>query len=73
MSDVNDLINALKSGDMSTSNVTFASLMQDKMNAVMDARKVQLAQTMVGVSPETEAEEEETEDDEVQELPAESD
>ena len=33
MSDVNDLINALKSGDMSTSNVTFASLMQDKMNA----------------------------------------
>lgn len=73
MSDVNDLINALKGGDMSTTNVTFASLMQDKMNAAMDARKVQLAQTMVGAGPKTEVEEEETEDDEVQELPAESD
>lgn len=77
MPDVNDLINSVGTGEMSTANKSFSAIMSDKLNAALDAKKVELANTMAGVEPEAEAEadheEEEVEiDDEVQGISDES-
>ena len=56
MTDVNDLINALKSDSSNDANNTFAELMQGKINGAMDDRKIAIAQGMTGTSVETEDE-----------------
>ena len=56
MTDVNDLINALKSDSSNDANNTFAALMQGKINGAMDDRKIAIAQGMTGTSVETEDE-----------------
>lgn len=56
MTDVNDLINALKSDSSNDANNTFAALMQGKINRAMDDRKIAIAQGMTGTSVETEDE-----------------
>lgn len=62
MTDVSDLINALNGDSKNDANNMFSTLMQDKMNAAMDDRKIAVAQGMTG----TTVEEEEVElDDEV--------
>jgi len=62
MADVNDLINYVGSGEMSNASVTFNDIMADKFNAALDAKKVELANSMAGV----EAEDEYEADDEVE-------
>ncbi len=62
MTNVSDLINALDGDSKNDANNMFSALMQDKMNAAMDDRKIAVAQGMTG----TTVEEEEVElDDEV--------
>ena len=56
MTDVNDLITALKSDSSNDANNTFAALMQGKINGAMDDRKIAIAQGMTGTSVETEDE-----------------
>jgi len=75
MSDINALISALSGKDMVQANNAFASLMQNKLNDAIDDRKVQIAQSMMGVDPdeEYEDEEEELENDELQDVSDESD
>ena len=80
MPDVNDLINSLGAGEMSTANNSFSAIMSDKLNAALDAKKVELANAMAGVETEVEVEpeaeveiEQEVEtDDEVQGISDES-
>ena len=75
MSDINALISALSGKDMVQANSAFSSLMQNKLNDAIDDRKVQIAQSMMGVNPdeEYEDEEEELENDELQDVSDESD
>jgi len=54
--DVNDLINALKSGENVEAENTFNGLMADKINTAMDARKVELGQGMMNPAQEEELE-----------------
>lgn len=54
MTDVNDLINALGTGDNVSAEDIFGSLMNDKINSAMDDRKIELAQGMMGVESEVE-------------------
>ena len=56
MTDVNDLINALKSDSSNDANNTFSALMQGKINGAMDDRKIAIAHGMTGTSVETEDE-----------------
>ena len=58
MTDVNDLINSLNADDVNGANAVFASVMQDKINASLDDRKIGLAQQMAGVEAAPEPEEE---------------
>lgn len=60
MPTVDELIHAIASGDMVTANQTFATMMQDKINSSMDDRKIEMAQSMLGI----ESEEEQTDEDE---------
>lgn len=62
---IEDLINNVKVGDAAKSNNTFNSLMADKMNAALDAKKQEIAQTMYGVHEETPAVDEPVMDDAV--------
>lgn len=78
MSNINDLISALSGQDMVQANNVFGSLMQDKINDALDDRKVQIAQSMMGINPDEEFEDEEEyeeveEDDELQDVSDESD
>jgi|MEHZ01.4.fsa_nt_MEHZ011088863.1_2 hypothetical protein len=43
MSDIEDFINALDSGDTASANGMFASAMNSRMSTVLDAKKVELA------------------------------
>lgn len=58
MTDVNDLINSLNADDVNGANAVFASVMQDKINASLDDRKIGLAQQMAGIEAAPEPEEE---------------
>lgn len=69
MPDVNDLINSIGTGEMSTANSSFSAIMSDKLNAALDAKKVELANSMAGVEPEVEVEDE-PEVDHVEEVEA---
>jgi len=65
--DVNDLINALKSGENVEAENTFNGLMADKINTAMDARKIELGQGMMNPTQEEELEADSAEDaDEVE-------
>jgi len=66
-----DLINALNTGDNIEAGNVFNSLMADKINSVMDDRKVQLGQSMMAGEEEQlemdfESEEEVVADEDVQ-------
>ena len=65
MSDTNDFISALSSGDMVKANDTFNSLMADKLNSALDDAKIQMAQGMLGAD---ESEYEETYEEDNDEL-----
>tara|TARA_B110000908_G_C10256151_1_gene455618 strand:+ start:2631 stop:2837 length:207 start_codon:yes stop_codon:yes gene_type:complete len=54
MTDVNDLINALKGDSMNDAKNVFSTVMQDKMSAALDDRKISLAQGMDGTSQQVE-------------------
>lgn len=58
MEKIGDLINALKVGDNASASTTFDSVMSDKINDVLDDRRISIAQSMMGAQPEIEAEEE---------------
>jgi hypothetical protein len=58
MEKIGDLINALKVGDNASASTTFDSVMSDKINDVLDDRRISIAQSMMGTQPEIEAEEE---------------
>ena len=75
MSDINTLISALSGKDMVQANSAFVNLMQNKLNDAIDDRKIQIAQSMMGVDPDEEYEDnEELEtDDEFQDVSDESD
>jgi hypothetical protein len=53
--EVNNLIDAIQSGDVQDSNNAFNSLMADKMNVALDTHKQNIAGQMYGTQ-ETEAE-----------------
>lgn len=46
---IEDLINNVKVGDAAKSNNTFNNVMATKMNAALDAKKQEIAQSMYGV------------------------
>jgi len=48
MSNVNDLISSLSSGDMSSAETHFQDLMNQKMQDAVDAKKIEVAQGMYG-------------------------
>ena len=54
MTNVSDLINALDGDSKNDANNMFSALMQDKMNAAMDDRKIAVAQGMTGTTVEEE-------------------
>lgn len=54
MTDVSELINALGAGNNNNANNAFDALMQDKINAAMDDRKIAIAQGMTGTAVEVE-------------------
>lgn len=54
MTDVSELINALGAGNNNNANSAFDALMQDKINAAMDDRKIAIAQGMTGTAVEVE-------------------
>jgi len=62
MSDVNELITALATGDMVKANDSFNSVMNNKINDAIDDTKIQMAQSMMG-SDESETEDEYTNDE----------
>lgn len=45
--EMNDLINALKNGDNVGADAAFKSMMGDRINSAMDARKIEIAQGMM--------------------------
>jgi len=56
--DTNDLIDNIKSGDVAKSNNIFNSIMKDKINDALDAKKQEVASSVYGVedeAPETDA------------------
>lgn len=56
--DTNDLINNIKGGDVAKSNNIFNSIMADKINDALDAKKQEIAGSMYGAedeAPETDA------------------
>lgn len=66
-----DLINALNTGDNIEAGNVFNSLMADRINSVMDDRKVQLGQSMMAgeeeqIEMDFESEEEVVADEDVQ-------
>ena len=70
MTDVNDLINTLSTGEVNDANGVFSTVMQDKITAALDDRKIALAQNMAGIdTTPAEAEQELEVDDEVQGIP----
>ncbi len=54
MTNVSDLINALDGDSKNDANNMFSALMQDKMNAAMDDRKIAVAQGMTGTTVQEE-------------------
>ena len=71
MENVNNLINDLKAGNNSAANDQLQSIMQDKIAAVLDDRKISLAQSMI--TPTADGEDTEVNNDEIQDVPTESD
>ena len=57
MPSVNDFIDAIAKGNLAGANNMFGELMQDRLGAALDDKKIELAQGMLGI--ETEASEEE--------------
>lgn len=56
MTDVNELINALNSGDNVEAGNAFNDVMLDKISSALDTRKIDVAQSMMGNGPEIEVE-----------------
>lgn len=54
---IENLIDALKDGDSAAAQETFNTEMGIKLQAALDARKVEIASTMIGQSAEEESEE----------------
>jgi hypothetical protein len=52
MSNVQDLINALGSGNKADANDIFSSVMGDKINSAMDDRRTELANSFSGQAEE---------------------
>ena len=71
MENVNNLINDLKAGNNSAANDQLQSIMQNKIAAVLDDRKISLAQSMI--TPTADVEDTEVNNDEIQDVPTESD
>ena len=46
----NDLINGIKTGDVAKSNNTFNSIMADKINNALDAKKQEIAGKLYGAN-----------------------
>jgi hypothetical protein len=66
MSNVNDLIDALGSGDMGSAQTHFSSIMNDKVQSALDAKKVEVAQAMYADQEELQIDTEVEFEDEVQ-------
>ena len=60
-----------KAGNNSAANDQLQSIMQDKIAAVLDDRKISLAQSMI--TPTADVEDTEVNNDEIQDVPTESD
>lgn len=73
MENVNNLINDLKAGNNSAANDQLQSIMQDKIGAVLDDRKISLAQSMITPTADVDVEDTEVNNDEIQDVPTESD
>jgi len=50
---INTLINNIGAGDAATSNNTFNSVMQDKMNVALNIKKQEVASSMYGAETPT--------------------
>lgn len=73
MAETSELIAALASGKTSAANNTFNSIMQDKISAALDARKIEIANSVYnGVEINTEQEISTDADVQRTETPAES-
>jgi len=59
MPTVDELIQSITSGNMTGANQTFASMMQDKLNSALDDRKIEMAQSMLGIESDEDNDNEE--------------
>jgi len=49
MSNINDFILAIANGNLSNANTVFNDLMQDRLLAALDDKRIELAQGMLGI------------------------
>lgn len=58
MSNINDFISAIANGNLSNASTMFNNLMQDRLNAILDDKRIELAQGMLGIEDNEFSEEE---------------
>lgn len=57
MPTVNDFISAIATGNLVNANSMFGELMQDRLSAALDDKKIELAQGMIGIEQSSNDEE----------------
>ena len=60
MPNVNDFIDAIAQGNLAGANTMFGELMQDRLSAALDDKKIELAQGMLGIESAGSSEEDTT-------------
>lgn len=58
MPTVNDFISAIATGNLASANSMFGDLMQDRLSAALDDKKIELAQGMIGIDQSSNEEDE---------------
>lgn len=58
MPTVNDFISAIATGNLASANSMFGDLMQDRLSAALDDKKIELAQGMIGIDQSSDEEDE---------------
>ena len=54
MSNVNDFVTAIASGNLVGANSMFGALMQDRLSQALDDKKIELSQGIIGVEADDE-------------------
>ena len=65
MPNVNDFVSAIAAGNLANANTMFGELMQDRLSAALDDKKIELAQGIIGLEADEDTAEEDNENAEV--------